>query len=122
MSMTTGLIAKTLLSLPETETEPDVVIPTTEIVNENKTLGVDGSYIITGNVTLTIPNSTDTTLKTGDLISLKKLYSVTPVLTCASNLFSTINGEDTSIIYDTNTSLYLIFNATTNKWEVVAVG
>ena len=111
MSITTGLIAKTLLSLPSTE-----------VVNANKTLEVGGSYIITGNFTLTVPNSTDNTLNTGDLISLKKLYSVAPILTCASNVFKTINGEDTSIQYDTNTSLYLIFNATTNKWEVVAVG
>ena len=117
MSLTTGLIAKTILSLPETETGSG-----SEVVNENKTLEVGGSYVITGNFTLTIPNSTDTTLKTGDLISLKKLYSVTPTLVCASNLFFTINGEDTSILYDTNTSMYLIFNATTNKWEVVAVG
>ena len=118
MSLTTGLIAKTILSLPETETEPDVVIPTTEVVNENKTLAVGGSYIITGSFTLTIPNSATTTLNNGDFIKLSKLSTATPTLTCASNVFKTINGEDNQVSYNIDASIILIFNSSLNKWEI----
>jgi hypothetical protein len=107
MSIDTGLIAKTLLSLPSTE-----------VVNANKTLDVGGSYIITGNFTLTIPNSTSNTLNNGDFIKLSKLSTATPILTCASNLFTTINGEDNEIAYNINSSIILIFNSSLNKWEI----
>ena len=107
MSIDTGLIAKTLLSLPSTE-----------VVNANKTLNVGGSYIVTGDFTLTIPNSTSTILNNGDFIKLSKLSTATPILTCASNLFKTINGEDNEVTYNINSSIILIFNSFLNKWEI----
>lgn len=107
MSITTGLIAKTLLSLPSTE-----------VVNANKTLNVGGSYIITGNFTLTVPNSSTTTLNNGDFIKLSKLSTATPTLTCASNVFKTINGEDNQISYNVDASIILIFNSSLSKWEI----
>jgi hypothetical protein len=107
MILTSTAIKETLL---------DIAQPIT--VTEAQLVKVNNEYIILNNVRVTLPNSSTTTLKNGDFIKFNKLLTVTPTIYCAVNTISTVNGEDNEILYNIDTSIILVFNSSSNKWEI----
>jgi hypothetical protein len=108
MLLTSSIIKERLLN---------TVAPIPLTVNQEVKLNKE--YIIMGDITVTIPDLSSTTIKNGDFIKFSKLLTATPTLNCINTKINTINGEDNTVLYNTNKVIILVFNSSLSKWEII---